>query len=181
MAACDKRAEALAIIAGPSTPGSTVVMGQQARLLERIKATDSDAKVALQEQINAAVLGKGPWEGVPDQLRKTADTPWFHSYLAFDPPRLMKDIRQPILIVQGELDTQVLPYHADKLAELARARKHKVPTDIVKVPGVNHLLVPATTGEVDEYASLSEAKVSTAITSAIAVWMAKQLGPAPGR
>jgi hypothetical protein len=28
------------------------------------------------------------------------------------------------------------------------------PVDLVKVPGINHLLVPATTGEVDEYATL---------------------------
>ena len=62
----------------------------------------------------------------------------------------MKDVRQPVLILQGELDTQVLPYHADRLAELARARKRKVAVDIAKVPGVNHLLVTAKTGEVDE-------------------------------
>ena len=53
--------------------------------------------------------------------------------------------------------------------------------DVVKVPGVNHLLVPATTGEVDEYASLTDAKVSTAVTSAIAVWLAKTLGPPASR
>ena len=35
----------------------------------------------------------------------------------------MNDTRQPVLIVQGELDTQVQPRHADKLAEFARARK----------------------------------------------------------
>ena len=83
--------------------------------------------------------------------------------------------RQPILIVQGELDTQVQPYHADKLAELARARKgDKVPVEVVKVPGVNHLLVPAKTGDVSEYATLgSDAKVSPQVTSAIATFLAK--------
>ena len=35
----------------------------------------------------------------------------------------MNDTRQPVLIVQGELDAQVQPYHADKLAEMARARR----------------------------------------------------------
>ena len=60
----------------------------------------------------------------------------------------MKDARQPILIVQGELDRQVPAYHADRLAELARARKRQAPVEVVKVPGVNHLLVPAKTGEV---------------------------------
>jgi fermentation-respiration switch protein FrsA (DUF1100 family) len=88
----------------------------------------------------------------------------------------MKDVRQPLLILQGELDTQVPPHHADKLADLARARTRKVAVDLVKVPGVNHLLVPAKTGEVDEYATLNDAKVSDAVTSAISLWLARTLG-----
>jgi pimeloyl-ACP methyl ester carboxylesterase len=177
-AARDKRIAAIAVIAGPATPGSELVLEQQAHLFDRMKtpAQEREEKVALQKQINAAVLGKGTWQGVPDAVRRQADVPWFHSYLSFDPARLMKDVRQPILILQGELDTQVAPHHADKLAELARARKRNVAVDVVKVPGVNHLLVPANTGEVDEYATLTDKNVSTAVTSAIALWMAKTLG-----
>ena len=179
-AARDKRIAAVVLIAGPGTTGAELVLEQQAHLFDRMKTPDAERqeKVALQKQINAAVLGKGTWEGIPDQLRRTADIPWFLSYLAFDPARLMKDVRQPVLIVQGELDTQVKGHHADKLAELARARKRKVATEVVKVPGVNHLLVPAKTGEVDEYAALDEAKVSSAVTSAISLWLAKTLGAA---
>ena len=179
-AARDKKIAAVVLIAGPGTTGADVVLEQQAHLFDRMKTPDAErqAKVALQKQINAAVLGKGTWEGIPDPVRRTADIPWFQSYLSFDPARLMKDVRQPVLIVQGELDTQVPSHHADKLADLARARKRKVATEIVKVPGVNHLLVPATTGELDEYASLNEAKVSNAVTSAISLWLAKTLGAA---
>jgi pimeloyl-ACP methyl ester carboxylesterase len=177
-AARDKRIAAIALIAAPATPGSELVLEQQAHLFDRMKtpAQERAEKVALQTQINAAVLGKGTWDGVPDAVRRQADVPWFHSYLSFDPARLMKDVRQPVLIVQGELDTQVPPHHADKLAELARARKRQVAVDVVKVPAVNHLLVPANTGEVDEYATLTDKNVSTAVTSAIALWMAKTLG-----
>ena len=63
-------------------------------------------------------------------MRRAAETPWFQSYLAFDPARVMRDVRQPVLIVQGALDTQVPPHHAEKLAELARARKRKVAVDV---------------------------------------------------
>ena len=179
-AARDKRIAAVVLIAGPGTTGAELVLEQQAHLFDRMKTPDAERqeKVALQKQINAAVLGKGTWEGVPEPVRRTADIPWFLSYLSFDPARLMKDVRQPVLIVQGELDTQVKTHHADKLADLARARKRKVETEVVKVPGVNHLLVPAKTGEVDEYATLNEAKVSTAVTSAISLWLAKTLGAA---
>ena len=50
--------------------------------------------------------------------------------------------------MQGQLDTQVEPSNADRLEALARARKKAPPAEVIKVPGVNHLFVPATTGEV---------------------------------
>ena len=88
----------------------------------------------------------------------------------------MADTRQPVLIVQGELDVQVQPYHADRLADMARARRSKAPVDVVKVPGVNHLLVPAKTGDVSEYATLGQdVQVSPQVTKAIADFMLKAL------
>ena len=130
----------------------------------------------MQVKINAAVMTGTGWDGVPTAVRKVADTPWFQSFLSFDASKAMKDVRQPILIVQGELDTQVLPYHADGLAGYARARKGNADVQVLKVPGVNHLFVAAKTGEVREYASLgSDAKVSSVVTSAVASWMSKTL------
>ena len=118
----------------------------------------------------------GSWEGIPDAVRESADTPWFQSVLAFDPSRLIRDLRQPLLIVHGQLDTEVAPHHADRLAQLGHTRRRKAITDIAKIPGVNHLLVPATTGRVDEYPALSGARVSEAVTSAIATWLKRTLG-----
>jgi hypothetical protein len=178
-AARDKRVRAVALLAGASSTGSELVLEQQRHVLDLMKASDDDrkAKIELQTQIhNASLKGTG-WEGVPPELRRAADTPWFQSFLAYDVTRVIKDVRQPLLIVQGELDTQVPPHHADKLAELARGRKNKAPVDVVKVPGVNHLLVAATTGEVDEYAALPDKKVAGVATAAVGTWMAKALGP----
>jgi fermentation-respiration switch protein FrsA (DUF1100 family) len=81
-----------------------------------------------------------------------------------------------VLIVQGELDVQVPPAHADRLAALARGRNRKVAVDVVRFPGINHLLVPAKTGEVDEYPMLSEKNVSPEVTSALAAWLTRTLG-----
>jgi hypothetical protein len=175
-----RRAKALVLIAGPSTTGAELILEQQRHALDRMKvdAAERAAKIALQERIHQAVLKGAGWEGVPDSVRRSADTPWFSSFLAFDPARLMRDVDQPILIVQGELDTQVPAHHADRLAELARARKRRVDVQVLKLPGVNHLLVPARTGEVDEYAKLggAEAQIAPAAPSGIADWLAKTLG-----
>ena len=178
VAARDRRAAALAVVAGAGTTGADVILEQQRHALDRLETPEADkqAKVELQKRIHAAALSGKGWEDIPPELRRMADTPWFQSFLAFDPARVMRDVRQPLLIVQGELDTQVPPAHADRLAELARARERKVAVDVVKVPGVNHLLVPAKTGEVDEYPVLAERTVSPAVTSAIANWLTKTMG-----
>ncbi len=173
LATMEKDIAALVMVGGASGTGGALVVEQQQHLLEIMKVGDEEkkSKADLQARINAAATGQGPWDGISNDLRRQADTPWFASYLAFEPAKLMKDVRQPLLIVTGERDTQVPPRHADELATLARARKRKVATDVVRVPGVNHLLVPATTGEVSEYASLSSAEVSPDATSAIAKWL----------
>ncbi len=179
LGAATRDVKALVMVAGASGTGGALVLEQQQHLLDQLKVSDADkkAKAELQARINAAATGKGSWDGVPDPLRQQADTPWFASYLAFDPARLMNDTRQPVLVVQGELDTQVPPHHADALAAQARARNRKADVEVAKVAGVNHLLVPAKTGEVSEYATLETKQVSANVTGAITAWLTRTLGP----
>ena len=176
------RVSALVLMAGIATTGAQLVIEQQKHLLSQMKIDDAQRaeKLALQERINNAVIKGTGWIDIPESVRRVADTPWFYSFLTFSPSQAMRDVRQPLLIVQGELDTQVPPHHADELAMFARERRNKAAVDVVKVPGVNHLFVPAKTGELGEYASLGpDAKVSADATSAIASWLMKTLGPAP--
>jgi uncharacterized protein len=136
---------------------------------------ERQAKMDLQHRIHDAVLRNKGWDEVPPEIKQMADSPWFQSVLVFDPARPMRDTRQPILIVQGSLDTQVLPHHAEKLAELARARKRGGPVELKAIDGVNHLLTPATTGEFDEYADLPEKTVSPKVIEAIREWLGRNL------
>ena len=138
----------------------------------QLAPADRVARIELQERINAAVLtGKG-WEGIPADMRKQADTPWFQSFLAFDPARVVRDIRQPLLIVHGELDAEVPASHMDRLAELAKASRSRA-VAVVSVRGVNHLLIPAVRGELDEYATLKDRTLSKDVTTAITSWLTK--------
>jgi len=180
LAANEQDIAAVVMVAGASGTGGALVLEQQQHLLDVMKVGEDEkkAKADLQTRINLAATGNGPWDGIDSDLRTQADTPWFASYLAFDPEELMEDVRQPLLIVQGERDTQVPPHHADRLAEFARARKRRVAVEVVRIPGVNHLLVPATTGEVSEYGSLSSESVSPVATGAIATWLTSTLSAA---
>jgi pimeloyl-ACP methyl ester carboxylesterase len=173
-AAREKKVGSLVLMATAGTSGGELVLEQQRRELDRLKLPDSEtaAKIELQRKIQQAVIdGKG-WEGVPPEMQRQADTPWFRSLLLFDPAQVMPQVKQRVLIIQGALDTQVPPHHADKLAALARNRKKDAgPVEVIHVPGVNHLLVPAVTGEVQEYAVLTERTISPEIAASIVRWL----------
>lgn len=176
--AAEKDVAAVVAVAAASITGGELVLEQQQHLLDTLKvsAEEKQDKAALQSRINLAATGKGEWGDVPKELRAQADTPWFASFLAFDPAKVVKDVRQPLLIVQGERDTQVPARHAEALAGMARQRKRAVPVDVVTVPGVNHLLVPAASGEISEYGTLADKQVSSAATAAMTGWLEKTLG-----
>ena len=174
-AARERKVGALALIATPGTSGAELVLEQQRHELVRLNASpdEQQAKIALQQRIHDALIGDGSWDGVPDDVRRQADTRWFRSFLEFEPGEVVRRVRQPLLVVQGSLDTQVQPHHADRLEELATARTRSESTvEVVRLDGLNHLLVPATTGDVDEYTRLSDRNVSVEIIAALTDWLA---------
>jgi pimeloyl-ACP methyl ester carboxylesterase len=176
----DRGIAAVVSIAAPSTAGAEQVLEEQELSLNTsiLPQTERDKRLALQRQVQQAVLtGKG-WEGIPADVRKQADTPWFQSLLLYDPAKVLDDVRQPLLIVHGALDKQVPATHADKLAELARTEGKSKSVDVVIVRGVNHLLVPAVTGETTEYGTLTDRNVSKDLLSAVTGWLTRTLtGP----
>jgi uncharacterized protein len=170
---------ALVLLASPGMSGAKSVLERQRHELDRLNVPEPErrAKVALQQKIIQAVLSGKGLEGLPDDVRRQADTAWFQSFLAFTPAKVLKKIDQPILFVHGEMDTEIDPSNADRFAELARARSGRKGQNVavVKVPGVNHLLVPAKTGAVDEYLSLPDKTVSHEVVTAISSWLKKAM------
>jgi pimeloyl-ACP methyl ester carboxylesterase len=166
--------KAVVTIAAPGTKGTELVLDQQRRALDALKLAEEEKqrRVDLQKQIMNAVLTGQGWEGVDEKLRKQADSAWFRSFLMWDPAPVMKNVEQPVLIMHGELDKQVPIQSAELLNGLATQRKKGVAT-LVLVPGINHLLVPATTGEVAEYGSLTDPKVSPEVARQITEWLGK--------
>ncbi len=167
------RVGAAALIAGPGTTGADLNLEQQQRAFVAAKIPEAEraAKVELQKKVHAAVLSGKGWDGVPDNVRRQADSPWFASLLAFDPAAAIAKVDRPLFVIQGALDTQVPPHHAEKLGVLANARKKAPKTEVVVLPGINHLLVPAKTGDVSEYGSLPDRTVSPEVAAKIAAWL----------
>jgi dipeptidyl aminopeptidase/acylaminoacyl peptidase len=172
----EKRIEAIVTLAGPAANGQELILEQQRLQLDEMKidAEDRAKREALQKQIHAAVItGKG-WDQLPPEIRRRADTPWFRSLLVYDPATVTDDIDAPMLIVHGELDQEVPVAHAERLAALAN-KGGSPSVALVTVRGVNHLLIPAFTGKVAEYATLADRVVSKDVTTAVVDWLTKTL------
>jgi pimeloyl-ACP methyl ester carboxylesterase len=178
-AARTKDAAAVVSIAGMGTTGAELVLEQQKRALGQLSLPDDEKqqRIQLQMQIMNAVMTGNGWEDVPENLRKQADSPLFQSLLTFDPSVPLRRANQPLLVLQPELDTQVPPHHADALARLAGERRKGAGVEVARVPGVNHLLVPATTGEIGEYGTLPDKTVSPVIGERIAEWLGRAMTP----
>jgi pimeloyl-ACP methyl ester carboxylesterase len=175
----EKKIRALVLMAGPGTTGAELILEQQRHALDRSKLSDDDrqARIGLQLKIQAAALSGQGWDGIPPEMRRSAETPWFSSLLQFDPAKVMEKLKQPILIVQGDLDMQVPAHHADKLAALAKARKKAPDVQLARFPSLNHLLVSAKTGEIDEYATLEAKAIAPDVPTKIVSWLNTAVAP----
>ena len=173
LAAREKRVAALVLMAAMGTTGRELVLEQQRYVLDAAKVAEPDRakRIELQQKILEAAVAETGWEGVPADVRPIVDTPLYRSIVLFDPAQIMKDIKQPILVLHGSLDTEVPPHHAERLAELARARKKAPPVEMKLLEGVNHVFVQASTGQVAEYAKLESRTISPAVAQNVEAWV----------
>ena len=172
-AAREKRIAWLVLIGTPSVPGAELVLEQQAKALASLPLTleESEQRIDLQKRINQAVMTGEGWEGIAPEVRRQASTTWFRSFLQFDPAEAMQRTRQPILIVQPELDGLVGPHHGDRLAELATARKRRVGVELAHVAGVDERLVASEPGATTT-AGLGPVALAPEVVSAITTGLA---------
>ena len=173
----ENRIKGLALLATPGTTGDTFVLEQQRDELRRTGTTgdEREERIDLQGRINRAVLGDGGWDGIPDELRRQADTPLFRSFLAFDPTEEVRRVRQPLLLVQGALDRLVPLYHAQRLESVARLRGRRESTvELATLDGVNHLLLAAS-GSDEENASSGNREISPRVAEVLIDWIERTL------
>jgi uncharacterized protein len=177
----EQRLGALALIATPAVSGTELVLEQQRQLFEHSGTTGAAQQAAVEQQksiLDAVMTGKG-WEMLTPDIRQRVDTPLYRSFLLFDPAQTIARVRQPMLIIQPALDQEVRRHHGQQLAQLARARQRSKSTDFTEVPGINHLLARAVTGEVAEYGTLTERTVSPAAILELTSWLTKVLPVQP--
>jgi len=178
-AAKENKVAAVVTIGTPSAKGVDLVLEQQRQLFEGSGTSAAAQEKAVEQQksiLQAVISGKG-WDALAPDIRRQVDTPMYRSFLLFDPAQVLSKTRQPLLVVQADLDREVPTFHGEQLAQLGRSRLKAQPTDFVHLPGLNHLLARAQTGSVGEYGSLAERSISPAAVLEISAWLKKTLAP----
>ena len=183
VAARESKVSAIGLIATPALSGTELILEQQRMMFEQTGMDAAARQAAVEQQkkiLDAVISGKG-WESLTLEVRRRVDTPLYRSFLTFEPSQAIANVRQPMLVVQPLLDREVPAHHGEQLAQLARSRPRAKTTDFVQLSGLNHLLATATSGEIAEYATLSQRFVAPAATLEIVSWLDKTLPSAPPR
>ncbi|MES2324933.1 MAG: alpha/beta fold hydrolase [Pseudomonadota bacterium] len=99
--------------------------------------------------------------GKGEAIFKRFATPWFHTMLSYEPGPVLQATRQPILVLNGELDLQV-PAALD-LPPIRAALKNNARAVIREMPKLNHLFQTAKTGSTAEYFDIEETMAQVAL------------------
>lgn len=86
------------------------------------------------------------------QVQSLTGQPWMRTFLTLDPRPALQKVTQPVLVLNGELDLQVLP--DQNVPEIEKALANNNDVEVRVLDGLNHLFQPATTGSPAEYADI---------------------------
>ncbi len=115
----DTELAGIVLLAGPSTPLDEILIEQleyQASLdilSEVERQSIRSLQPMIQQLIDDAAAGKEA-SVLPYNLD------WLRQHMAHDPLEAVKLVEQPVLIIHGDADLKVLPYHAEALADALR-------------------------------------------------------------
>lgn len=161
-------------LAGMVIPGKEALMMQNSRLLDKSGVSGKEkensltlisrlfdmmadqARKGVSEPIDidalAASVGDVP-EEVVNSIKATQKvrTPWFDTLLTLNPAESVSKTKCPVLAINGDIDTQV-----EAKPNLEVIKNHCKSATIKEMPGLNHLLQHAKTGETAEYDQIRE-------------------------
>jgi len=102
-----------------------------------------------------------------ERLAARVNTKWFRYYLTFDPSIPLKQMRVPVLVLNGELDLQVSS--KQNLPVISKALEESGNKDftIIELPKLNHFFQTCETGSIAEYAKIEET-ISPSVLNLIA-------------
>ncbi|MFZ0821687.1 MAG: alpha/beta fold hydrolase [Candidatus Acidiferrales bacterium] len=193
VAAHDPGVAFIVLMAGPGVPGDQILVAQRS-LIEAAQGAPQDyvekdaavhrllyAAIESEKDKDSATAEKDMVEKFTGQIpdaelkaeAKQLSSPWMRYFLAYDPATSLRQVKCPVLAINGSKDLQVPPE-----IDLAAIRKALEAAgnkrfEIDELDGLNHLFQMAKTGAPNEYAQIEETIDPVALDK-IGSWLLKQ-------
>ncbi len=106
------------------------------------------------------------------QLERFGD-PWFKTFIIHDPATVLRNVKCPVLALNGEKDLQVPCQENLQAIEKALKEGGNSRVTIKAFPMLNHLFQKCTTGNVTEYVQIEET-MNVEVLQTVADWIKKQ-------
>lgn len=101
-------------------------------------------------------------------------SPWFRYFVSYDPSLILKDVKCPVLVLNGEKDVQVPSKINTQAIKNALEKGGNKKVTVVEFPNTNHLFQECVTCSVDEYEKI-EQTFSPAALKQISDWITVQV------
>jgi len=173
VASTDDRVAAIVLMAGTAKRGDDILTFQYGDAIKddpTMTPQERDKLIAARREMLKAIAEGGDSAKAPEMLKNG----WMKFFIGYDPLPTIRKVRQPILVLQGGLDHQVTPEQAPMLEKAARDAGNKDVTLRV-FPNLNHLFLPAKTGQPNEYSSLSTNQLGDEVLGSLVDWLKKRL------
>ena len=153
----------IVLLAGPSKGGREILQYQLTNLIEHnpeLKGAKKDSALA---GIDARIDSLG------------ASDAWMKYFLDYDPLATARQVKIPVLILNGGTDQQVTP---DQVPVLAAAFRQAGNADVTShvFPNLDHLFVYDTSGYPGGYAKLKNPHVEPEVVGMAVEWVVERLG-----
>jgi uncharacterized protein len=164
----DPKLRALVLMAGSASRGREIIMEQNRYVIDSVARVRGAARDSALAKAGRSVDSLGAHGG------------WLAFFLAYDPTTAARQVKTPVLIVQGETDRQVPPAQAQMLADAFRAGGNRDVT-VRTFPATNHLFLADSSGAFADasgalrYTKLPSLHVRPEVLGAIADWLSDRL------
>lgn len=167
--------EALLKIAGLNSDSIQQIVRLNTRLYNLLDAPGPDSEMIKNARLVIAECGYQSSEEIILQRFQPILSPWFRTFMSFDPTVYLSKVRCPVLALNGSNDLQVLS--ALNLAGIEKSlRNAKNDKFVIKeLPGYNHLFQKSDSGSVSEYGNTSIPAMDNEVLEIVTTWIQKSI------
>jgi fermentation-respiration switch protein FrsA (DUF1100 family) len=160
---------AIALAMGTPVAKADADSRRERKVLDAVRAAPTAQRARTESEAILVASGMPPTQAAAQAAELSS--PWFRAFLDDDPAPALRRLRTPVLVVDGSKDLQVIP--SMNLPIIRAALRSNAHATIVELPGLNHLLQPATTGAPSEYGAITTT-ISPAVLDLVSRWIAER-------